>query len=173
MKLQKKIECEAKLKVIDLEGLMKRIMTLGWICKGTDYEINELYSMKNGFTFRIRKIKGENNVLYTHKGENLPSSYKKKKEYEKELSQEQANKIIKHATYLGVYEKKRTIYKESKHCLVTLDEVASLGHYIEIEAPDDEKITEILLLLRLNPADHICESYFTLLQKKNEKNYNI
>lgn len=166
MKLRKKIECEAKLKIIDLEGLVKRITTLGWICKGVDYEVNELYSLKNGFTFRIRKKRGEKNVIYTHKGENIPSRYKRKMEYERELSQEQANKIIKHAIYLGTYEKKRTTYKESKHCLVTLDEIVPLGYFIEVEAQNDEKITEVLLLLRLNPAEHIGESYFTLLQTK-------
>jgi len=172
VKLHKKIECEAKIKVYDLETLVRKITALGWKWKGVDSEINEIYALKNGRGFRLRKIDGEKKILYTHKGENLPSQYKKKPESECELSPEQAKKLLKHATYIGKYEKRRITYKAAKDCIVALDEVMSLGDYIEVEAPDDEKVTDILLLLGLNPEDHINESYFALLQKKYEKDHH-
>ncbi len=166
MKLHKKIECEAKLKIPDLETLLHKIAKLGWKQKGVDNEINEIYVLKNGRSFRLRKVDGEKKILYTHKGENLPSRYKKKLESECELSPEQVKKLLKHATYLGKYQKKRMLYKAAKDCIVALDEVTSLGLYIEVEASDDEKITEVLFQLGLNPAEHIRESYFTLLQRQ-------
>jgi adenylate cyclase class 2 len=64
-----------------------------------------------------------------------------------------------------VVEKKRKTWRY-RDCVVALDELPSLGVFVEIEGPDDEIIGKAQEDLGLAALPHIPESYAGLMDKK-------
>ncbi|MBI4441527.1 class IV adenylate cyclase [Candidatus Woesearchaeota archaeon] len=163
--VQKKDECEAKLAVADVGEVVEKILALHPLATETYKEKNRLYQHE-GTAFRLRKKSGHENLILTYKGEKKPSLYKKRPEFEADVTPEKARFLVKDAVFLGGYEKRRTVYSLGDDAYVMIDAVVGLGDYIEVEAPDEQVVSSILGKLGLDPAKHISDSYFTLLQKK-------
>ncbi len=169
-------EIEAKLKVESLLEIERRLDELGaeFLAEQqqTDYHFDDASTTltKTDRCLRLRRqIVGDNERFFlTYKGAAEESDFKKRQEIEIEIKDaDSAQKLLSALGYekLSVIEKKRQVWQLG-HCLVALDELPLLGHFVEIEGPDDEKIADVQKSLRLSDLPHVPESYATMMEKK-------
>jgi len=169
-------EIEAKLKVDSLQEIKSRLAELGAEFLEeqlqTDYFFDEADKplIKADKCLRLRRQQTGDGVkfLLTYKGARKKSRFKKKEEIEIELRDVASTESILSA--LGwkrvlVFGKKRQLWRLGE-CEVALDELPSLGTFVEIEGPNDRKIAEVQKNLGLSDLPHIPESYPALMEKK-------
>ncbi len=174
-------EIEAKYKVADFELIRTKLISLGAILIGTEFQRNILFDYNDNRLLqehkcaRLRVINKKNdNAVATFKGPRDPNSqFKSAEEIEFNISDAEA--FSKFLTGIGlvekwVYEKHRTTY-ELNGMKVELDEVPKLGKFVEIEGAE-EKIEETANLLGL--SNPIKSSYLELAQANaNELNFDV
>ena len=144
-------EIEAKLKVESLEKIKHRLTKLGaeFLQEQlqTDYHFDDANRtlQKTDRCLRIRRQLSNRTEQFflTYKGPKEKSRLKKRQEIEIKI--EDADSTEKLLSALG-YEKVLTIEKKRwlwqlDECEVALDELPLLGEFVEIEGPDEEKIT--------------------------------
>lgn len=169
-------EIEVKLKVKSLEGIEHSLSELGaeFLQEQlqTDYYFDDAGStMKNGDkALRLRRqVTGKNEkVLLTYKGPKTKNNFKKRREIEIEIKDaDSAEEFLLALGYekVLVVEKKRRTWRY-RGCVVALDELPLLGSFLEIEGPDDERITYVQKSLGLANLSHIVESYASLVSDK-------
>ena len=169
-------EIEAKLKVDSLEEIAEKLVELGaeFLAEQvqTDYYFDDADStLKNSDqALRVRRQVTEKTekVLLTYKGSKSKDNFKKRQEIEIEIKDaESAEKLLLALGYEKalVVEKKRRVWQLGG-CVVALDELPLLGNFVEIEGPDDKKISEVQKNLGLANLPHIVESYADLVAKK-------
>ena len=110
-------------------------------------------------------------VFVTHKGPRQKGLFKRREEIEFPVDRpEDFEQLLKALGYQPamVVEKKRRVWQIGD-CEVALDDVKLLGCYVEIEGPDEKKISEIQESLGLADLPHIQESYACLINKKHER----
>jgi len=169
-------EIEAKLKVDSLQEIERKLAELGaeFLAEQlqTDYHFDDANTTltKTDRCLRLRKqIVGKSESFFlTYKGAKEKSSFKKRQEIEFEIND--ADSVRKLLSALGyeqslVVEKKRRLWKLGD-CEVALDRLPLLGDFVEIEGPDEEKITAAQEKLGLSDLSHIAESYASLVAKK-------
>jgi len=127
--------------------------------------------LKNGDqALRLRRqLTGKTEkVLLTYKGPKTKDNFKKRQEIEIEIKDvDSTQKLLAALGYEKalVFEKKRRIWRLGD-CVVALDEMPLLGDFVEIEGPDDKKISDVQKNLGLANLPHIAESYVDLVAKK-------
>ncbi len=170
------IEIETKLKVDSFDEIIAGLKGLGasFLDDQTQqdfyYDDTDANMAKSDRALRLRRqINAQSEkIILTYKGPKQPSNLKKRQEIETEVVDlDSAEKIL---TALGynrvlVVEKKRSTWQLSD-CEVALDEVSSLGNFVEIEGPDNEKIADVQQRLGLADLPHIKETYAGLLAEK-------
>ena len=173
-------EIEAKLKVDSLQQIVEKLVELGaeFLAEQlqTDCYFDDAEStLKNSDkALRLRRQVTDNteNVLLTYKGPKVKDNFKKRQEIEIEIKD--ANSAEKLLLSLGyekalVFEKKRRIWQVGD-CVIALDELPLLGDFVEIEGPDDKRITDVQKSLGLTNLPHIRESYASLIEQKLHTN---
>jgi adenylate cyclase class 2 len=169
-------EIEAKLKVDSLEEVKQKLVELGaeFLAEQlqTDCYFDDAGStMKTGDkALRLRRqLTGKiEKVFLTYKGPKVKDNFKKRREIEIEIKNaDSAEELLLSLGYekILVFEKKRQVWKLSG-CVVALDELPLLGSFVEIEGPDDKKISNVQKSLGLAYLSHIVESYADLVAKK-------
>jgi len=170
------LEIEAKLKVDSLEQVSDRLKELGaeFVAeqrqKDYHFDNNTGTLTANDSCLRLRRqtIGDTQEFFLTYKGPKEKSDFKKRAEIETEIAD--ADSIEKILAALG-YEKVFTIEKIRRlwkfgDCEIALDELPSLGNFIEIEGPDDETISDMQKRLGLAHLKHIPKSYAHLLKEE-------
>ena len=170
------IEIEAKLKVDSLESVKESLERLGasfvaeQLQKDFYFDDSNSAFTKSDSCLRLRWQKNEcgESFFLTYKGPKQKSDFKKRVEIEIEVDDfKAAEKFLSALGYKKaiVVEKKRQLWRLGG-CLVSLDNVSDLGRFVEIEGPDDKKITKVQKRLGLENCRHIKNSYADLLAEK-------
>ena len=174
------IEIEAKLKVDSLQNITEKLTELGAEFLEeqlqTDYYFDDADRTLTGSDrcLRLRRqlVGRDEQVFLTYKGAKEKDDFKKRREIEVEIKD--ADSIEKLLLALGydkslVFEKKRIVWKLGG-CEIALDELPLLGCFVEIEGPDDKRITFAQHSLGLASLPHIKESYAFLMSELKLKN---
>ena len=169
-------EIEAKLKVDSFEPIVEMLAELDAECVSTeqqkdsyfDDENNSLQSADKGLRLRLTQSGCEEKIFLSYKGPRENAMFKRRTEIEFAVSDSQA--ALDFLTALG-YKSSLTVEKKRQtwsfeNCLICLDEVKSLGSFVEIEGPDEEKIKSVQDRLKLGNLGHIHQSYAHLLKEK-------
>ena len=169
-------EIEAKLKVDSLSEVEHKLGDLGARFLGeqlqTDYFFDDVNAtlINADKCLRLRKQMVEKSESYflTYKGAKEKSILKKRQEIESEINE--ADSIHNLLLALGyeqvlIVEKKRRLWLLCS-CEVALDQLPLLGDFVEIEGPDEEKITNVQNSLGLIDLPHISKSYASLLKEQ-------
>lgn len=173
-------EIEAKLKVESLEDVKRKLVDLGaeflaeQLQRDYYFDDKERTLTKTDNCLRLRReMVGDSDKFFlTYKGAKEKNQFKKRQEIDIEI--ENPDSMEKMLTALGynrvlVVEKKRRTWRY-RDCLVALDELPLLGEFVEIEGPDDEKISDVQKELALANLPHIPESYAGLMEQKLRTN---
>ncbi len=170
------IELECKVRVDSQDPVRARLRETGALYVGRVLETNRIldrhdrFLARAGCGLRIRAI----NVLdgdgpaptLTFKGPRQPGTTFKRRD-EHEVAVQDPSALAKILDTLGyrdqiVYEKRRETWHMGV-CHVELDELPTLGRFVEIEGPDEATITSALVALGLGDAPRISKSYVALL----------
>ncbi len=166
-------EIEAKLKVDSLEEIAEKLTALDaeFLAEQmqTDYYFDDanttLKETDRCLRLRRQRTGAKERLLLTYKGPKEKDELKKRQEIEVQVTD--ADSIQKLLSAIGytkllVVEKKRQIWQVG-HCSVALDELPSLGCFVEIEGPDGQTITDVQRKLGLADLSHIPRSYASLM----------
>ena len=170
------VEIEAKLKVGSLQEIAEKLTALGAEFlqeqTQTDYYFDDKSATltKTDKCLRLRRqLTGQDERTFlTYKGAKEKDDFKKRQEIEIEvLDADSAEKLLSEIGYdrALVVEKKRRVWRFSQ-CSVALDELPSLGNFVEIEGPDSQRITDVQRKLGLTNLPHIPRSYAFLIAEK-------
>jgi adenylate cyclase class 2 len=169
-------EIEAKLKVGSLPEIERKLAELSaeFLAeqRQTDYHFDDASGTltKTDRCLRLRRqIVGESEIYFlTFKGTKEKSNFKKRQEIEIEIKEpDSAKKLLSALGYkeVLVIEKKRRLW-HLDDCEVALDELPLLGCFVEIEGPDDGKISDVQKSLGLTNLPHIAKSYALLMKEE-------
>jgi adenylate cyclase class 2 len=170
------VEIEAKLKVDSLQEIADKLTALGAEFlqeqMQTDYYFDDANTTltKTDRCLRLRRqLTGrDERTFLTYKGAKEKDEFKKRREIEFEVTDaDSAEKLLSEIGYdrALVVEKKRRAWRFRK-CGVVLDELPSLGNFVEIEGPDSQTITDVQRELGLTELPHIPRSYASLMAEK-------
>jgi adenylate cyclase class 2 len=172
-------EIETKLKVDSLEQIAEKLTAIDADFfqeqMQTDCYFDDANTTltKTDRCLRLRRQRtGEEERLFlTYKGAKEKDEFKKRQEIEIEVTD--ADSVEKLLSAIGyskalVVEKKRRIWRLG-HCSVALDELPSLGSFVEIEGPDGQRITDVQKKLGLAHLSHIPKSYASLMAEQMAK----
>ncbi len=170
------VEIEAKLKVESLQEIAEKLTALGAEFlqeqMQTDYYLDDKSATltKTDRCLRLRRqlTNREERTFLTYKGAKEKDEFKKRREIEVEVAD--ADSVEKLLSEIGydralVVEKKRRVWW-FRQCSVALDELPSLGNFVEIEGPDSQRITDVQRELGLTDLPHIAQSYASLMAEK-------
>lgn len=169
-------EIEAKLKVESHKEIIEKLVKLGADFLEEQVQTDCYFDDANTTLtetdrcLRLRQLlvgKREKFFL-TYKGAKEKDEFKKRREIEVEIGDgDSSTKLLSALGYEKalVFEKKRRIWRLGE-CKVALDELPLLGCFVEIEGPNDKKITDVQRSLELTDLPHIRESYAFLMAKK-------
>ncbi|MBU0461368.1 MAG: class IV adenylate cyclase [Nanoarchaeota archaeon] len=136
----------------------------------TVYEVNHKCDIFGFFrrTKRLLRIREETKnrktrYILTFKGMVLDSEFRKRREIEREVSRFTAKLVLLLKTGF-VYKKRRKNFK-LMDSTVSLDYVEELGHFLEIESPDEKEIETIIRRLNIRTPP-VKKTYYDLLQEK-------
>jgi len=169
-------EIEAKLKVKSHKEIVKRLDELGAEFSSeqlqTDYYFDDADRTftKSDRCLRVRRLLTGRmeKIFITYKGAKEKSEFKNRQEIESQVMDgDSAEKLLSALGYekVLVFEKKRRIWRLGG-CEVALDELPVLGCFVEIEGPDEKKISNVQRDLGLSDLPHIAKSYALLLEEK-------
>jgi predicted adenylyl cyclase CyaB len=170
------IEIETKVKVEFLDEIAARLCALRGQLQYEVSQVDTYFDDAEGILFasdcglRLRReIIGESKkVILTYKGPRQEARFKSRQETEIEVSDfEVASQLL---TALGyektlVFEKRRQVWRLAD-CEVCLDELPLLGSFVEIEAPGEGQIGDVLEKMGLVHLGHVNESYAQLMRAK-------
>ncbi len=168
------IEIEAKMRLSDRAGMIKRLERAGARRVGRLKEVNiyfdtaagDLKSADQGL--RVRRVQeqdGSEHATITHKGPRAFGRLKSRAEREVDVSDaRRAADLLGALGYFPVltFEKRRERW-ELDGCRVELDTLPLLGDFIEIEGPDDETVLAVRKKLGLEETPMLRASYIAIM----------
>jgi len=167
------IEIETKLKVFSLDAIRSRLASLGagWVgrLKQTDgYFDDPGRNLQQGdkcLRLRQQTDGHQERTVLTFKGPKQPADIKQRTEIEIDVNDRHAaRQLINALGYdLSITVRKRRELWRYRECLVSLDMVAGLGAFVEIEGPDSGTILAVQQDLGLSDLTHVRDSYAGLL----------
>lgn len=164
------MEIEAKIKLKSPSRLRALLKSAEAECEGLTLEKNWLYDYPDRSLLRADKLlrlRQDQSVRVTFKGpRDKESDLKSRQEMEIELPElAKAQSLIESLGFdtWFYYEKYRETWKLGG-CEVVLDELPTLGLYVEIEGPNDEEILKAVKRLKL-PRKYIAKTYIELFQE--------
>ncbi|MFQ5412346.1 MAG: class IV adenylate cyclase [Phycisphaerae bacterium] len=168
-------ELECKIPIESHEPIRRRLRQAGAEYVGRVQEVNGIFDdaagslRKAGCGLRVRAVevldgKGPG-ATWTYKGPRQPGAFKCREELEVSIgAAETATAILQALGYQRrvVFEKRRESWRLNSG-RVELDEVPTLGCFVEVEASSDEVIGSILNQLRLSGESHLNTGYVSML----------
>lgn len=183
------IEAKMKLDAAGVDAVVARLREKGAMLIGEYLEQNAFYDTEDrtmlaadeGLRLRTSTdLKtGRARTILTHKGPCRYGALKTREETEAEVADvESTHALLErlgYERYLN-FQKKRQSWK-LEHCRIEIDEVPHLGHFIEIEGPDEEQIMRLREALGLGHLALIKASYAAMLashmQERGEPSLTI
>lgn len=167
-------EIEAKLKVDSLTQIERKLTELGaefiaeQLQRDWHFDDANATMKKNDSSLRLRRqiVDGNERFFLTYKGAKEKSNFKKRQEIEIEIKDaDTTEELLSALGYekVSVIEKKRRAWRLGE-CVVALDRLELLGDFVEIEGPDDKRITDAQEGLGLSGLPHIPKSYSSLMR---------
>lgn len=169
------VEVEAKLKVDSHEPVRSRLRDAGAEYIGAGLESNRHYDSADGrlrawdSVLRIRSVQPTDGEppepTLTYKGPRQPGQVKRRPEIEIGIADpEAAGRLLEALGFVPIstIEKRRESWR-LLGCRVELDEVPHLGTFVEIEGPDEVRISHTQRALRLDHLEHVGPGYVALL----------
>ncbi|XAM00772.1 class IV adenylate cyclase [Phycisphaeraceae bacterium D3-23] len=173
------VEIEAKMRLPDRAALVQMLERLGAAFGAELAETNTYFDIEEGDlkrsdqALRLRVevtspgTPDERAVnILAHKGPRSPGKLKSREETEVHVTDAAtASKLLNALGYRSVltFEKRRTRYKLDG-CLVELDELPLLGHFVEIEGPSESQVFAVREKIGLADTPLIETSYIGLLK---------
>ena len=173
-------ELECKIRVDSHEPIRRRLRDARAEYVGRVQEVNGIFDdaafrlRKRGCGLRVRSITvldGEGpSATLTYKGPIQASAFKRREELEVSIGKADAASAILEA--LGfqrriLFEKRRESWRVgSLH--VELDEVPTLGFFVEIEASTEDEIGSVMVQLGLEGEAHLARGYVSMLADRND-----
>jgi len=170
------LEIEAKLKVDSLSDVERKLTELGAKFVAEQFQSDSHLDTSDATLLRAdqcvrlrRQVVGEAELhMLTYKGGKEGSDFKKRREIEAEIKD--ADSMRRLLAELGyeqvlVVEKTRRLWQFDR-CEVALDELPSLGCFVEIEGPDEKEIAGVQERLGLSDLPHITKSYAHLIAEQ-------
>jgi len=169
-------EIEAKLKVDSFDQITAKLQQLGAEFIEEQLQLDSYFDhsghllKKSGRGFRLRQQETSSNkkAILTYKGAKEKHKFKKREEIEVEvLDFDAAERIVLAIGFEKIVnvEKKRNVWKLND-CEVALDEVKMLGCFVEIEGPDESRISQVQNMLELSDLTHVEKSYSHMIKDK-------
>jgi adenylate cyclase class 2 len=168
------MELEAKVAVDDPASIEGRLGSLGALPVGK-YTENDTF-----FDFPDRRLKNADSALrlrdrqdiethrntcrLTFKGPCRPGPFKHRREIEFSVdSLEQTSALLEAIGLVPFvqYAKERHSW-QWRECGIEVDTLAGIGHFVEVEGPNEERIREVLGALNLTDRPMIRESYLAM-----------
>jgi adenylate cyclase class 2 len=169
-------EIEAKLKVDSLPQVESTLAELGAEFLGEQLHRDCYFDDGNSSfkssdrALRLRRqttADSEKNLL-TYKGPKAQGNFKRRQEIEIEVGDfavaEQLLSMLGYKKAL-VFEKNRRLWRLGD-CVVALDHLPLLGDFVEIEGPDNEKISHTQKRLGLANLHHVADSYAQMIEQR-------
>jgi predicted adenylyl cyclase CyaB len=171
-------EIEIKLRLAEPAALRGRLEALGATSRGTALELNQVFDFDDGRLreadcgLRLREARDEahpnaQNATLAYKGpRDARGASGVKSRQEVELAIECAASMRAILAQLGlrptvVFEKRRETWNLTG-CVVTLDELPTLGWHVEIEGPSEEAVQEARRRLGLGQAPVVDQTFVEL-----------
>lgn len=174
------MELESKVRVESHDEIRRRLRAAGGHYVGRIQETNRIFDdaagrlRASGRGLRVRSVEvldgtGPGATL-TYKGPRRPGALKCREE--REVSIDDAGAAVSILEALGyrqriVFEKRREQWR-LRGCRVELDEVPTLGCFVEVEGPTEEVIVEVMAQLGLSREDHLSAGYVAMLAERME-----
>lgn len=169
------IEIEAKLKVDSLANVEQRLREIGGqfvseqIQKDVYFDdaVSSFASCDRAIRLRQQTESGGQKLFLTYKGPKEKDSFKKRREFEVEVSNfDSMEQILSALGYKAevVVEKLRDLWIVSD-CKVALDKIGQLGTFVEIEGPSDASISKVQEQLGLGSLPNITKAYVELIRE--------
>lgn len=175
------IEIETKMKLDSPGEVASRLAELGAHHVGDFFEINTFFDtpeqrlLAGGEGIRLRIARNESTgateARLTYKGPKLGGQIKRREELESAVeSGEIMADMLARLGYVQLmrFEKRRQTW-ELDGCEIVLDELPHLGHYIEIEGPDEAAVLRLRENLNLAHLPLISKGYASLLAQFAER----
>lgn len=170
------IEIEAKLKIDSFAPVTEKLTQLGAEFVEDQTQTDTYFddadkSMAGGdkcLRIRTESVGSESRTFLTFKGPRENRRFKTRKEIDIRLGDaDSAYKLLSALGYQQalIVEKNRSFWRYAG-CKIGLDQLASLGKFVEIEGPDETRIADVQKKLGLENLPHIPVSYATLLTAK-------
>lgn len=169
------IELEAKMRVADLNAVRERLRAIGADPRGRVLEVNTFFEtpdralLRRDSGLRLRHTRdldtgGEKDVV-TFKGPMESGQLKRREEIEFGVTDGNATKAV--FDRLGyrpdlTFEKRRETW-HLDGCTIELDELPSIGTFIEIEGPDEPTVMRVREKLGLNDVPLVKSGYAHLV----------
>jgi adenylate cyclase class 2 len=167
--LNDSLEREQKYRVPQIDGLRRRLLSLGAKVHASGFERNELFDLDGrlrvrGYKLRLRRH-GNKFAMLTLKGPRLERRQKTRMEVQTHVDYEPAKRILELVGFRikETYSKIREEY-QLDGCAVCLDHVPNAGWFVEIEGRP-KMIRDVALRLKLRPADRENRSYRKLIRE--------
>lgn len=168
------LEIEAKMCLADPQSLRQRLRAVGGVFSVCCVEVNCFFDTVDtallqrdcGLRLRVERSEGgPQKVVLTHKGPRTCGVLKSRDEHELEVaSAADAEMLLEALGYRrqALFEKirERWIFED---CRVELDTLPFLGHYLEIEGPDEEKVLAVRERLAFSAVPIVRPSYVALM----------
>lgn len=169
------VELECKLRVDRHDDVRSALEAGGAVYVGRVAETNRIFDSadgslrRSGRALRVRSIEvldgdGPGTTL-TYKGPRQAGPFKRREEIEVEVGGvEPTVAMLRALGYIErlVFEKRRETWRLGA-CSVELDDVPTLGRFVEIEGPDDGSIREVMDRIGLAGEKSIGDGYVSLL----------
>ncbi len=164
------MEIEAKIKLRSPSRLRALLRSAEAERRGLILERNWLYDYPDRSLVRsdkVLRLRQDQRVRLTFKGpRDAESRFKSREERELEFPElPKAQSFLKSLGFASCfyYEKYRESWK-LEACEVVLDELPTLGLYVEIEGPNEEEVAKTVKRLKL-PRKYITQTYVELLHE--------
>lgn len=169
------VEIEAKMSVESFEPVRARLRECGAREAGRQFEVNTFFDTEDrsllaadeGLRLRLERDvhSGAERHVITYKGPRQMGQLKSREEVEVEVSPgDFAVKLLEKLGYLRTlsFEKRRESW-ELERCKVELDVLPHLGHFIEVEGPDEKAVLAVREMLGLAHRPIVKSSYIAML----------
>ncbi len=175
-------EIEAKVRISDVAAVERAIADLGADYGGAWVEIDaffdhpdrRLFEGDSALRLRVSQPLDETArrlqraVLLTYKGPREPGRLKVRPEHQVDIPDPAAmREILRGLNYSEAfsYEKRRRRWR-FQGAEITIDELPLLGFFVEVEAPNEAQVDQLLARLGLAASDVLTTSYVRLLRDR-------
>ena len=171
------VEIEAKLKVESLSEVEQKLKELGaeFVAEQLQKDIflddgeGSLIATDRCLRIRLQEAGQSKQCFLCYKGGREKSEFKKRLELETEIKDSET--VLRLFSALGyeqklVMEKKRCLWRLGG-CEVALDALPLLGEFVEIEGPDEKRVSEVQAGLGLARLSPVMDSYAQMIINKH------